>query len=98
MSDTSQRGKRKHRRSEAEWREIISDYKRSGLTQEAFCQQAAIPKSSFYKWHKRLEQNATPVDPAPFVDLNTLVHPKPPGSWEVDLDLGNGMRLSVRGG
>ncbi len=45
---------RKTRRSESEWRQIIQNYKDSQLTQDAFCQQAGIPKSSFYNWHRRL--------------------------------------------
>lgn len=96
MSETM-RGKHKIFRSEAQWQEIIADYKRSGLTQDAFCQHASIPKSSFYKWHKRLGQVKS-GETAPFIDLNTLMPSKTPTAWEITLDLGNGTRLSVRGG
>ena len=90
--------KRKHFRSQSEWQQIIADYERSGLTQEVFCEQAQIPKSSFYKWRKRLGTQSAVDKPAQFIDLNALVKPKDKTRWEIDLDLGNGMRLSLRGG
>jgi transposase-like protein len=98
MSESTKPRKRKQFRPQSEWQRIIDDYQRSGLTQEAFCEQASIPKSSFYKWRKRLETPAVADEPAQFLDLNTLVKSKEPPRWEIELDLGNGMRLSLRGG
>jgi len=97
MSKPTNSTKRKHFRPESEWQRIIADYERSGLTQEAFCEHAAIPKSSFYTWRKRLEKPTAAMEPAPFLDLNTLVQRKSAPGWEIELDLGNGMRLSLRG-
>ena len=97
MSESTNQQKRKHFRPQSEWQQIIADYERSGLTQEAFCEQAQIPKSSFYKWRKRLGTQPAVDEPAQFIDLNTLVKPKDTMRWEIDLDLGNGMRLSLRG-
>ena len=96
MSETPNQRKRKQFRPQSEWQQIIADYELSGLTQEAFCEQASIPKSSFYKWRKRLGTVAE--EPTQFIDLNTLVKPKDAARWEIDLDLGNGLRLSLRGG
>jgi transposase-like protein len=96
MSESTKQ--RKTYRPQSEWQRIIDDYQRSGLTQEAFCDQASIAKSSFYKWRKRLERPAVTDEPARFIDLSTLVKPKEPPRWEIELDLGNGMRLSLRGG
>lgn len=90
--------KRKHFRPQSEWQQIIADYERSGLTQDAFCEQTQIPKSSFYKWRKRLGTQPAADEPAQFVDLTTWVRQKDTTRWEIDLDLGNGMRLSLRGG
>ena len=99
MSELTQSTKRKHFRPQSEWQQIIADYQSSGLTQEAFCEQTAIAKSTFYKWRKRLETQPTAIEPpAPFIDLSTLVQRNGSPRWEIELDLGNGMRLSVRGG
>ena len=98
MSESPIQRKRKLFRSQSEWQQIIADYERSGLTQEVFCEQAQIPKSSFYKWRKRLGTQSEADEPAQFIDLTALVKPKDKARWEIDLDLGNGMRLSLRGG
>jgi hypothetical protein len=98
MSESPLQRKRKHFRPPSEWQQIIADYERSGLTQEVFCEQAQIPKSSFYKWRKRLGAQSAVDEPAQFIDLNTLVKPKDKARWDIELDLGNGMRLSLRGG
>ena len=98
MSESPIERKRKHFRPQSEWQQIIADYERSGLTQEEFCEQTQIPKSSFYKWRKRLGTQLAVDEPTQFIDLNTLVKPKDKARWEIELDLGNGMRLSLRGG
>lgn len=88
---------RKTMRSESEWRQIIQNYKESQLTQDEFCQQTGIPKSSFYNWHRRLK-SATD-DPTPnFVSLSNLNLSDSNGlSWDIELDLGQGVCLRLRG-
>ena len=99
MSELIQSTKRKHFRPESEWQQIIADYQRSGLTQEAFCEQTALAKSTFNKWRKRLETQPAAIEsPTPFIDLSTLVPRNGTPRWEIELDLGNGIRLSVRVG
>jgi transposase-like protein len=97
MSETVKHNPKK-RRPQSEWQQIIADYERSGLTQKAFCEQFAIAKSSFYKWRKRLVTQQAVIEPVPFIDLNTLVQREDTPRWEIELELGNGMRLSLRGG
>jgi len=98
MSAIQQSPNRKHFRSESEWRKIIQDYTQSGLTQEAFCQQAGIPKSSFYKWHRRLKTASSARDTAGFIDIRTLASvKKDKPTWDIELDLGNGVCLRLRG-
>ena len=101
MSELPKSTKRKHFRPQSEWQQIIADYERSGLTQEAFCEQASIPMSTFYKWHKRLGTRSVSTEVAQFIDLNSLVQrdaQREAARWEIELDLGKGMRLSLRGG
>ncbi len=101
MSELTKSAKRKHFRPQSEWQQIVADYERSGLTQEAFCKRASIAKSSFYKWRKRLETPSAATGVSQFIDLNALVQGNgqiDPPRWEIELDLGHGMRLSLRGG
>jgi hypothetical protein len=97
MSDTTKVGKSKHFRSESQWRQIIAEYESSGLTQDQFCQHAAIAKSSFYHWRKRLENSEPKGETTQFIDLTDLMHREGTRRWEIELDLGDGIRLSLRG-
>ena len=44
----------KIRRSEAEWREILERYERSGLSAVAFCRRAKLSTNTFAKWKRVL--------------------------------------------
>ena len=59
----------KVRRSEAEWREILAQWKQSGLSRNVFCKRAGIAKASFDKWKQRLSMSADP-SPRSFVELS----------------------------
>lgn len=38
-----------------QWREILSDWKKSGMSANAYCVRKRLSKTSFYKWQKRIE-------------------------------------------
>jgi len=42
------------RRTEAEWRELVERFEKSGLSLSAFCRRAKLPRGSFVKWRRRL--------------------------------------------
>ena len=44
----------KVRRTDSEWREILSRWKKSGLGPEEFCRKQEIRLSSFRRWQERL--------------------------------------------
>ena len=88
---------RKTMRSKSEWQQIIQNYNESQLTQDEFCQQAGIPKSSFYNWHRRLK-STTPDRTANFINLSDLTSSDSSRlSWDIELDLGQGVCLRLRG-
>ena len=96
MTDKQSRA-RKTIRSESEWRQIIQNYEESQLTQDAFCQQAGIPKSSFYNWHRRLKPTMGDRTPN-FINLSDLKTSDTNRlSWDIELDLGQGVCLRLRG-
>ena len=85
-------------RSESEWQQIIADYESSQLTQDAFCQQAGIPKSSFYNWQRRIKSTTSEQTPKQFIKLSDLTSPDSrPLAWDIELDLGQGVCLRLRG-
>jgi hypothetical protein len=91
---------RRVRRSEATWRELFSRQTASGVTAAEFCRTEGINPGVFRRWHAVLlgagaTVNSAPAreEPGSFIDLGALA--PPPSRWEVRLELGNGMVLSV---
>ena len=87
------------RRSEREWRAIVSRFERSGLEVEAFCQREGVSAASIYRWRRMLgesvaegaigRQEAVPT----FVDLGAL---RAGGrALELKLELGEGVVLHL---
>lgn len=49
------------RRSDPEWTELISECRRSGLSDDCWCRNKGIPISSFYNAISRLRKKACPI-------------------------------------
>ena len=49
------KGKGRDRRREAQWRRIIREHTRSGLTIREFCRKSKLPESAFYFWRRELQ-------------------------------------------
>ena len=82
----------KVRRTEAEWREILSNCEKSGLSPRVFCQRKAIHLSSFLRWHRKLN---VPTGSSEFVAVAPASLAS--SSWSVEISLPNGCRLRLRG-
>ena len=86
------------RRSTEQWRCLIEEQQSSGLTQRVFCSRRQLAVSTFALWKGRLSaRDLTDPSAAAFVELT----PPPaalatPEGWEVELSLGEGVRLRVR--
>jgi hypothetical protein len=99
--------KRRIRRGTAGWLKIFSRQSSSGLSVPEFCRREGINASLFRRWQSRLKDSETerrvaarpdPAAevPAPFIDLGDLRSGGP--RFEVRLDLGGGMVLSIARG
>jgi len=89
----AERRVRRVRRSEDEWREILSRLERSDLGVTAFCRKERISAESLRRWRKRLEERTS----SRFVEVLPAAFPGAQGSWELELDLPGGGRLRLRG-
>lgn len=96
-------GKRRRRTAE-QWRELLERQAASGQNVEAFCRSVSVTTASFYRWRKQLSKTvgdveattqATSATPA-FVELGALGGGG--DRWELELALGAGMVLRLRGG
>jgi hypothetical protein len=93
------------RRTQGQWKALLERQAASGQSIEAFCRSESITTASFYRWRKQLseaqggvEMSLSDSSPAPaFVDLGALGDGGG-GSWELELSLGGGMVLRLRGG
>jgi transposase-like protein len=98
--------RRRIRRSAAVWRRLFSRQSSSGLSVSEFCQREGINAGLFRRWRSALQgssiehpekaqpERAVPVS-APFIDLGDL---RSGSRFEVRLDLGSGVMLSIARG
>lgn len=81
-------GRRVFRGAE-QWREMLSRFEKSGLSRQVFCEQEGVGVSTFGNWQRRLRQK----------DASLFVEISPEASrvtWDMELDLGNGVVLRMR--
>ena len=94
------------RRSKNEWQALIDEQATSGLTQRAFCDQRGIPLATFGYWKRKLRAERCALPAEPDVDMSSssdwiglpIQGGTAGGSWQIELDLGNGLCLRLRQG
>lgn len=99
--------RRYQKRSAHDWMDLVDRQTRSGLSQAEFCRSEAVPLSTFRYWKRRLRDEtraeAASAEVPLFTPLGELPAAEPieePASaeagWRLDLDLGDGLRLTLR--
>jgi hypothetical protein len=83
------------RRTDAEWRELLGRWKKSGLSAREFCRQEEVQVSSFHRWDQRLRGSAgsrdfVAVTPAPTA-------PAAGPRWSLEVILPDNIRLRFQG-
>jgi len=84
--------RRRQRRTDAEWVEILRRFKASGLGRREFCRREGLALSSFQRWRDRASRAS---DPGTFVELVPSTPAR--SGWECELSLPNGVCLRLRG-
>ena len=91
------------RRSEAQWRDLINNFKQSELLLEAYCQHHKIAPSGFYAWRKRLECGSgneasadTFIDITPRPGIQASPAQADNSAWQVELTLGPDCVLRIK--
>jgi hypothetical protein len=78
-----------------EWRDRISEQKRSGLSVRRFCKEQGLGEHSFYAWRKRLRGQ----QPVRFALVErAAVLPEPATEASLELVLASGERLRISAG
>lgn len=89
------------RRSQEEWQALINQWQQSGLSATNFCKQHYLSRASFYKWRQRFEDSDNPSQkipgaPAPdFIDITALNSTVDRQDWNIVLNLGDGLSLTL---
>ena len=65
---------KRSRRTSAEIKQLLEDFKQSGTNANEFCKSLGVTEGAFYKWRSRYEKKAT-AQQSGFVDLLTSSTP-----------------------
>ena len=98
-------GARKHR-GESEWRRLVAEQERSGLSQRAFCEREGLCVQSLTNWRRRLGVMAAPASNAvavcgdgktasAFVEIGSALSRPLDSGVRVRLELGAGIVLEL---
>src|SRR4051794_29489111 len=85
------RGNPRDPRKERFWRRMIQQWRRSGLSARAFCQQHGLSEPNFYAWRRTLADRD--AEAIAFVPVEVLPEPSPPANTA-----GPGLELLLPGG
>jgi len=89
------------RRSQEEWQTLIRRWQQSGLSATNFCKQHHLSSASFYQWRKRFDSFDNPGQKSPdistpgFIDITALSSAVDRQGWNIVLNLGDGLSLTL---
>ncbi len=97
--------KQRMRRGREQWESIIGEQAASGLSAKMFCQRESLGLASFYQWRRRLSKGFPGAiersEERSLLDIGRIRGRGDDASrldrvLEVTLDLGAGLRLTIR--
>jgi len=89
------------RRSQEQWQSLITLWRQSGLSAINFCKDNNVSHASFYKWRQRLadsdnrSEKKPPLPSPDFIDITKLSTPNDQPAWNIVLNLGDGLSLTL---
>ena len=99
---TKPRPRRRVRRSQEQWRELLARFAQSGQSREQFCAEQDLSAGSFTQWQRKLRKpvagGANVAEESVFIELapDAPGAATPSGPWELELQLGVGVVLRLR--
>ncbi len=79
------------RRTESEWRALVSRQERSGMSEVAFCQRSKLSRASFRQWKQRLAETESPAF-VEWVSPEVVADDSSPAEFELTLPGGAVLR------
>jgi len=84
--------KRSIRRSEAEWRDLVTRFAASGLGAREFCKEEGISDESLRRWRIKL---GTGRERSAFIPVTRAA--SPPSTWTLEIDLPGDCHIRLQG-
>lgn len=78
------------------WRQVITRWKRSGLSVRAFCGAEGLNPMTFYRWRRELGRRDQPQPP--FLPVHVLAETTEPSPVGIEVVLANGRSVRVSAG
>jgi transposase-like protein len=78
---------RRTRLSAAEWERVLAEFRSSGLSQAAFCEQRALNASTFQNWWRKLKGKT------PFIEIPVTREVR----TELEVSFADGTVVRIRG-
>ena len=99
----------RNRRREAQWRRVVREHNRSGLTVREFCHKSKLHESAFYFWRRELvrrdlarreaeqeqPRRGPSADEATFVPVRVARESPPEWPGRIEVELSGGRRVHV---
>ena len=85
------------RRTEAEWRELVGRFRKSGLSVREFSRKERLQVSSLQRWQARLNGHGVRSDFVTVVPAAATPVPLASPGWTVEVTLPDGSRLRFQG-
>ena len=93
------------KRTHEQWQHIFADQPTSGLTVTRYCELNEISLSNFYHWKCKLNKESSGLahqatrkvsKTDDWISLTPAVAPRPISTWDIELNLPNGVTLKMR--
>jgi transposase-like protein len=87
---------RQHRASKAERLEMVEQFRRSGLTRPAFCQQYGVPKATLSWWLRKTKQTSNLPVPVLFSEVRLEPKATAEHAWAMEVVAPSGLTIRCR--
>ena len=80
------------RRTVEQWQSLVDLQAGSGQSARLFCEAQGVAYASFCNWRRRLRE----VETSPLIDIGALLAQQSDRAWFIELDLGEGIKLTLK--
>jgi hypothetical protein len=80
------------RRTAKQWQVLVDQQVDSGQSALLFREAQGVAYASFCNWRRRLRE----VEPSPLIDIGALLAQQSDRAWFIELDLGEGIKLTLK--